>query len=187
MQGIGRAAGVDVGKGRLAQGGSTITQQLARTLFLTNDRTFKRKAQEAIVSYELEGRMGKDELLELYLNRIFFGAGAFGIDAAAQTYFAKPPAQLSLSEAALLAALPKAPSRLAPTNDLDAAVERSRLVLAAMRDEGWISAADEQKALAERPVLAPRGSGEAVFGYLLDMASAEAQRLAAGRADLWCG
>jgi penicillin-binding protein 1A len=182
LRGIGRAAGVDLGKGRLAQGGSTITQQLARTLFLTNDRTFRRKLQEAVVSYGLERRMSKDELLELYLNRIFFGAGSFGIGAASDTYFGKPAAQLTLSEAALLAALPKAPSKLAPTNDLDAAVERSRLILAAMRDEGWISAADEQRALAERPVLTPRSSGEAGFGYLLDMAAAEAQKLAAGRA-----
>jgi penicillin-binding protein 1A len=182
LRGIGRAAGVDIGKRRLAQGGSTITQQLARTLFLTNDRTLRRKLQEAVVSYGLERRMSKDEVLELYLNRIFFGAGSFGIGAASDTYFGKPASQLSLSEAALLAALPKAPSKLAPTNDLDAAVERSRLILAAMRDEGWISTADEQRALAERPVLAPRSSGEAVFGYLLDMASAEAQKLAAGRA-----
>jgi penicillin-binding protein 1A len=182
LQGIGRAAGVDIGKGRLAQGGSTITQQLARTLFLTNDRTFRRKLQEAVVSYELEGRLSKNEVLELYLNRIFFGAGAYGVEAAAQTYFAKPASRLSLSEAALLAALPKAPSRLAPTNDLDAAVERSRLILAAMRDEGWISAAQEQAAIAQRPALAPRTSGEAAYGYLLDMAAAEAQRTVRGQA-----
>ncbi|MDB5453282.1 MAG: family penicillin-binding protein [Caulobacteraceae bacterium] len=182
MQGIGRAAGVNIGKGKVVQGGSTITQQLARTLFLTNDRTFRRKLQEAVVAYRLEGRMGKDAVLELYLNRIFFGAGAYGIEAASETYFAKPAKDLTLSEAALLAALPKAPSRLAPTNDLDAAIERSHLILATMRDEGWISATEERAALGQRPALAPRASGEAVFGYLLDMASAEAQRLAGGKA-----
>jgi penicillin-binding protein 1A len=182
MKGIGRAVGVNVGKGAVVQGGSTITQQLARTLFLTNDRTFRRKAQEAVVAYRLEGRLGKDALLELYLNRIFFGAGAYGVEAASQTYFAKSARELTLSEAALLAALPKAPSRLAPTNDLDAAIDRSHLILAAMRDEGWISAADERAALGQRPALAPRSSGEAVFGYLLDMAAAEATRLAADKA-----
>jgi penicillin-binding protein 1A len=181
LQGIGRAAGVNIQRGKVVQGGSTIAQQLARTLFLGNERTFRRKLQEAVVAYRLAGRMDKDELLELYLNRIFFGAGAYGIEAASQTYFAKPARELTLSEAALLAALPKAPSRLAPTNDLDAAVERSHLILASMRDEGWITAADERTALAERPALAPHTSGEASFGYLLDMASAEAARLTGGR------
>jgi len=140
FRGMARAAWANWRAHRTVQGGSTLTQQLAKTLFLTPDQTLKRKLQEAVIAERLEGEMSKDELLELYLNRIFFGDNAYGVDAAAQTYFGKPARELSLQEAALLAALPKAPTRLALTNDMDAALKRSHLVLQNMRAEGWITA-----------------------------------------------
>jgi penicillin-binding protein 1A len=119
--------------------------------------------------------LSKDEILELYLNRVFFGANAYGVDAAAQTYFGKPASGLSLSEAALLAALPKAPSRLSPSRDLPGAIARSHLVLARMLQEGWISPQDEAMALANPPRLAPEAPDEGDYGYVLDLAAAQAQ------------
>jgi hypothetical protein len=131
--------------------------------------------------------MSKDQVLELYLNRIFFGDNAYGIDAAAQIYFGKPAAQLDLQEAALLAALPKAPTRLALTNDMPAALRRSRLVLENMRIEGWISPRDEEAALAAPPKLAPEAPGEGDYGYVLDMAAAQAVQISGGQApSRWC-
>ena len=182
FQGIARAAWTNWRAGHTVQGGSTLTQQLARTLFLTPKQTIRRKIEESVIAYRLEQEMSKDQVLELYLNRIFFGDNAYGIDAAAQTYFGKPASQLDLPEAALLASLPKAPTRLALTNDMDAAVARSHLVLASMHAEGWISAADEQAALAHPPKLAPEAPGEGDFGYVLDMAAAQAVQIAGGQA-----
>jgi penicillin-binding protein 1A len=182
FKGIARALWVNFRAGRTVQGASTLTQQLARTLYLTPKQTIRRKLEEAMIAYRLEQQMSKDEVLELYLNRIFFGDNAYGIDAASQTYFGKPASQLDLSQAALLASLPKAPTRLALTNDMDAALARSHLVLATMHAEGWISAADEQAALANPPKLAPEAPGEGDFGYVLDMAAAQAVQIAGGQA-----
>ena len=182
FEGVARALWADWRAHRTVQGASTLTQQLARTLYLKPDQTWTRKFQEAVIAYRIEAKMSKDEVLELYLNRIFFGDNAYGIDAAAQTYFGKPAAQLDLQEAALLAALPKAPTRLALTNDMTAALRRSRLVLANMRAEGWISARDEAAALAAPPKLAPEAPGEGDYGYVLDMAAAQAVQIAGGQA-----
>ena len=182
FRGMARAAWANWRAHRTVQGGSTLTQQLAKTLFLTPDQTLKRKLQEAVIAGRLEKEMSKDEVLELYLNRIFFGDNAYGIDAASQTYFGKPARQLSLPEAALLASLPKAPTRLALTNDMDAALQRSHLVLHNMRAEGWITADQEQAALDSPPKLAPEAQGEGDFGYVIDMASAEAVKIAGGQA-----
>ena len=126
LQAIARATYVNWRAGRVVQGGSTLSQQIAKSLFLTPDQTFERKLQEAALAWRLERMLTKDEVLELYLNRIFFGANPFGVDGAARTYFGKPASQLTLAESALLAALPKAPSRLALTNDMRAALARSR-------------------------------------------------------------
>ena len=178
VRGIIRAAWVNWRAHRTVQGGSTLTQQLAKTLFLTPDQTLKRKLQEAVIANRLEQVMTKDQVLELYLNRIFFGDNSYGIDAAAQTYFGKPASGLSLQEAALLAALPKAPTRLALTNDMPAALARSHIVLDHMRDEGWISVAQEQLALNQPPKLAPEAPGEGDYGYVLDMAAAQAVQIA---------
>jgi penicillin-binding protein 1A len=182
LRGIARALRANLKAGRTVQGGSTLTQQLAKTLFLSPDQTIRRKLQEAVIAWRLEQAMSKDQVLALYLNRIFFGDNAYGIDAAAQTYFGKPASRLTLQEAALLAALPKAPTRLALTNDMDAALARSRIILANMRAEGWISAVDEQAALAAPPRLAPETPGEGDFGYVLDMAAAQAVQLAGAQA-----
>jgi len=176
--GIVRAAIANLRKGEVVQGGSTITQQIAKTLFLAPDRVWKRKVQETLLATRLERRLGKDGVLELYLNRVFFGSGAYGLDAAAQTYFGVPARQLTLSQAAVLAALPKAPSRLALNRNMEAALLRSRTVLAAMREEGWITPAQEQAALASPPSLAPPRPSEGDIGYVLDMGAAEAARIA---------
>ena len=182
FRGMARAAWVNWRAHHTVQGGSTLTQQLAKTLFLTPDQTLKRKLQEAVIAERLEKEMSKDEVLELYLNRIFFGDNAYGVDAASQTYYGKPARELSLQEAALLAALPKAPTRLALTNDMDAALQRSHLVLHNMRTEGWITTEEEQAALDSPPKLAPEAPGEGDFGYVIDMASAEAVKIAGGQA-----
>ena len=181
-QGLGRAAVADIRAGTVVQGGSSLTQQLAKTLFLKPDQTLKRKVQEAALAIELGRRMSKDQILELYLNRIFFGASAYGIEAASETYFGKPASALSLPEAALLAALPKAPSRLSPALDMNAAVTRSRHILHRMALQGWISRAEEQQAASYTPGLAAEPQEDEDFGYVLDLAQTEAARLAQGRA-----
>jgi penicillin-binding protein 1A len=174
--GVIRAARNDLsGRHRGLQGGSTITQQIARTLFLTPEQTLRRKLQEAGLAFRIEHLLTKDEILDLYLNRIYFGGGAFGVEAAAETYFGKSATELTLSEAALLAALPKAPTHLAPTNDLNAAIARSKLVLANMVRAGWITPEQEKAALAAPPKLAVETRTEGDFGYVLDLAAQEAK------------
>ncbi len=160
------------------QGGSTLTQQIAKTLFLSPERAVKRKLQEAFIAWRLESRMTKDEVLELYLNRIFFGERSYGLDAASVQYFGHSATTLSVGEAALLASLPKAPSRLSPTRNMPQALERSSLVLSIMRQEGWISSAQEQAAISAPPVLVPPRTGDQNFGYVLDLAASEATAIA---------
>ncbi len=176
--GLARAVSVDLLARRARQGASTLTQQVARETLLTPETSLKRKVQEAILALALERRLSKSAILTLYLNRTYFGSGAYGVEAAAQTYFAKPARLLSLSEAALLASLPKAPSRLDPTNDMARALRRSHLVLDRMRKEGWITDAALRAALASPPILAdePQESGD--LGYALDVAETEARRVA---------
>jgi penicillin-binding protein 1A len=177
--GIVRAAWVNHRAHRTVQGASTLSQQLAKGLFLTPDRTVKRKLQEMLMAHRLEQILSKDEVLELYLNRVFFGANTFGVDGASRTYFGKPASQLTLSEAALLASLPKAPSRLALTRDMSGALARSRLVLANMRKEGWITEEQESRALDDTPRLSPLAvADEGDYGWVLDYATAEAVRIA---------
>jgi len=171
---IARAARANYQAGEVVEGGSTLAQQITKTLFLTPDQTIKRKIQEAALAYRLEAMLTKDEVLELYLNRIYFGANTFGLDGASRTYFDKPASQLTLAEAALLAALPKAPSRMAPHRNMDKALVRQRLVLSRMREEGWITDAQMQAALADRPRIASDAlGGGGDFGYALDYATNE--------------
>ncbi len=177
LRGILRALFVNTREGETLQGGSTITQQIAKTLFLTPDRTWKRKIQEAILASRLERQLGKDGVLELYLNRVFFGSGAYGLDAAAQTYFGVRAHELTLAQVAILAAIPKAPSRLALNRNMDGALGRSHSVLAAMRESGWITARQERGAIAMPPSVVPPRPSEGDIGYVLDMAAAEAERL----------
>ncbi len=136
--GLARAMLANLVGGHFSQGGSTITQQLAKNLFLTPDRTLERKVQEVLLALWLEQKHTKDQILEMYLNRVYFGSGAYGVEAASRRYFGKSARNVTLAEAALLAGLLKAPSRLSPARDPKAAEERSQLVLAAMRDEGMI-------------------------------------------------
>ncbi len=181
-RGVARAAWADLRAGEVVQGGSTLTQQLAKTLFLSPEQTLKRKVQEAVLAYRLAGKLTKDQILELYLNRVFFGANAYGIDAAARTYFGKPATALTLAEAALLAALPRAPSRLSPASDMPAALARSRTVLRRMASAGWITPAQEKAAIASPPALVAEPPEDEDFGYVLDYAQAEATRLTDGKA-----
>ena len=146
--GISRALVRDVTGGRGVEGGSTITQQLAKNLFLTQERTLSRKIQEAILALWLERRYSKNQILELYLNRVYFGSGAYGVEAAAQKYFGKSARFVSLSEAALLAGLMKSPTRLAPNHNLAGANERAAEVIAAMAEQGQITPAMARMALA---------------------------------------
>ena len=125
-------------EGRLAQGGSTLTQQLARQSFLTLDKTYTRKVQEVLLALRIEHQYTKDQILELYLNKMYFGAGLYGAEAAAMGYFGKPARELSVGEAALLAGLVKSPSTWAPTVNMERAVARRNVVLQAMREQGDI-------------------------------------------------
>src|SRR5258707_13859672 len=120
----------------ISQGGSAITQQLAKNLFLSRNRAIMRKLEEVVVALWVQHKFTKTEILEHYLNRVYVGAGAYGVEAAAQRYFGKSPRQVTLSEAALLAGLVKSPSRLTPTKNYDGAERRAQRVLAAMSDAG---------------------------------------------------
>ena len=148
LWGLLRAMVSNIRAGHVVQGGSTITQQLAKNLFLTPDRTFRRKVQEMMLALWLEHQYSKNQILGAYLNRVYLGAGNYGVDAAAQTYFHKSARAVNLYEAAVLAGLLKAPSRYAPTNDPEASRERATVVLGAMIDAGYISAKQRQAALA---------------------------------------
>ncbi|MGE0502687.1 MAG: transglycosylase domain-containing protein [Rhizobiaceae bacterium] len=136
--GLARAMFENVTTGRFHQGGSTLTQQLAKNLFLKPDRTIERKVQEVLLAVWLEQKHTKDQILEMYLNRVYFGSGSYGVEAASRRYFGKSARDVTLAEAAMLAGLLKAPSRLSPARDPKAADERAQLVLAAMREEGMI-------------------------------------------------
>ena len=149
--GIARALVADVTKGRMAQGASTITQQLARDLFLSTDKTVERKATELVYAVQLERTYSKRQILGLYLSRANFGSGAWGLEAAAQRYFGKPAARLTVREAAILAGVMKSPTHYDPAIEPEAALDRSKLVLAAMLETGAISRAQYARALAERP------------------------------------
>ncbi|MGQ0673981.1 MAG: PBP1A family penicillin-binding protein [Hyphomicrobium sp.] len=147
--GLVRAAFANLRAGRFAQGGSTLTQQLAKNLFLTSERTMGRKLEELLLAFWLELRLSKSEILELYLNRVYFGGGAYGIEAAAQRFFDKSARELSIAEAAVIAGVLKAPSKYSPTASPASARVRGRAVLAKMRDAGVITAEQEKKSRAE--------------------------------------
>jgi penicillin-binding protein 1A len=137
--GIARSIGVRIKTGHFRQGGSTITQQLARNIFLTNNRSFGRKIKEAILALALERKFTKDQILELYLNRVYFGGGAYGIDAASRRFFGHGADHMSLGEAAIIAGLVKAPSNYSPTADVEAARARSGVVIQTMVNNGFIT------------------------------------------------
>jgi penicillin-binding protein 1A len=147
--GIARAMFINIRAGHLVQGGSTITQQVAKNLFLTNARTLRRKVQELILTLWLEHSFSKAEILEIWLNRVYLGSGAWGVDAAAHMYFGIPARQLNLWQSAVIAGLPRAPSRFNPRTDPAAAAARGREVLAAMADTGAISKAEADSAASQ--------------------------------------
>jgi penicillin-binding protein 1A len=166
--GMMRAGAENLRAGRVVQGGSTITQQLAKNLFLTNERSWRRKAQEIAMAIWLEGRFTKDEILALYLSRVYFGAGAYGVEAAAERYFDRPARELTLLQSAMLAGLVKAPSRLNPARqDIDAARDRAIVVLNDMVSMGFISATERDAALSEELVVSRRNPA-GVLSYYRD-------------------
>ena len=139
IKGIARAIYKDIKAGEFVEGASTITQQLAKTLFLTPRKTLVRKLKEAILAFQLERRYTKDEILELYLNQVYFGSGAYGVESAAKTFFGKSVRNLTLSECALVAGMPKSPSRYSPLVNPDLAIKRRNTVLRQMNDTGIIT------------------------------------------------
>ena len=147
--GILRASFKNLQAGEIVQGGSTITQQVVKSLLLTPERTMTRKLKEALLAYRIDHSLSKDEILYLYLNQIYFGSGAYGVEAAARTYFDKHVQDLTLAESALLAGLPKAPTRFSPVQHLAVARERQHYVLSRMAEVGFISDEEAQKAYAK--------------------------------------
>ena len=149
LLGIVRAAIHNLRAGEIVQGGSTITQQVVKSLLLTPERSYTRKMKEAILAYRLENHLNKDEILTIYLNQIFLGAGAYGVEAAAREYFGKNAQDLTLAQSALIAALPKAPSRLNPYRNPQGARHRQSYVLSRLKDLEWITPEEYQEAMAE--------------------------------------
>lgn len=174
--GIVRSFAVRFEKGRFTQGGSTITQQLARNVFLTNDKTWTRKFREIILALALERKFSKDQILELYLNRVYFGGGAYGIDAASRKFFGHPATVLKLEEAAIIAGLVKAPSNYSPTADASAAIGRASVVLAAMKDAGVISPGEALRANPSSIRFAPEQNSTSVR-YFTDWALPQLETL----------
>ena len=171
---IGRAMVANLEAGTVRQGGSTITQQLAKTSFLSSDRSLKRKAQEVIIAFWLEGWLTKDEILSRYLSSVYFGDGVYGLRAASRHYFGRDPENLNLGQSAMLAGMVQAPSRLAPTRNLDLARKRSKLVLQAMADTGVISPARARGAKLARPVA--QGAKVPTGTYFADWVAPAAQK-----------
>lgn len=167
--GIARAAVRDVRAGEISEGGSTLTQQLARTLFLSSSRDFTRKAKEIVIAVMMERRLSKPQILELYLNRIYLGGHVYGVEAMSQNVFGKSAADLNLSESAFIAGLIHMPSNLWPWSHYDRALQRSRVVLSRMRQEGLITAEAEQSAIAASPKILPDpGLTRGASGYAQD-------------------
>jgi len=168
LKGILRAVITDIRAGKFVEGASTITQQLAKTLFLTPRKTLLRKIKEAFLAFQLERRYTKDEILELYLNQVYFGSGAYGVESAARVFFGKPAKDLGLAECALIAGLPKAPSRYSPLVDKDLAVKRRNIVLRQMKDTGIISETAFTQAKEERLRLGKQNSKSVKAPYFVD-------------------
>jgi penicillin-binding protein 1A len=174
--GLARAIVTNVMTGRTVQGGSTLTQQLAKNLFLSQDRTLERKVQEVLLAFWLEHKYTKDQILAMYLNRVYFGSNAFGVEAASRRYFNKSARDVNLGEAATLAGLLKAPSRLSPARDPQAAEERAQVVLRSMRDVGFITDDEIKTAMSQPPTKAKRFWSGAEH-YAADMVMEEVRGL----------
>jgi len=168
LRGIGRAMFRNIFKGHITEGASTITQQLARNLYLTRQKSFKRKIEEAILAVQIERTYSKDEILNMYLNLIYLGEGAYGVEAASYTYFHKKASELTLEESATLAAMTKSPSRLSPFKNITKAKERRDIVLQKMYEAGFIDKNAYLKALKTPIVLAPYKAYEKKTGYFIE-------------------
>ena len=167
--GILRATWTNLRRGGRVEGASTITQQLARSLFLSPERTFVRKFKELILAYKIEVILSKEQILEMYLNQIYFGQGAYGVAAASQTYFGKDPGALNLAESALLAGLPKSPNNYSPYKYPERAKKRQEHVLARMEEGGFVTAAEQQEAAAKLLSFRRPGS-EQIAPYFIENA-----------------
>jgi penicillin-binding protein 1A len=178
--GLARATWTNLLAGHVVQGGSTITQQVAKNLFLTNARTFRRKVQELLLTLWLEHSFSKREILEIWLNRVYLGSGTWGVDAAARMYFGVSARKVTLWQAAMLAGLPRAPSRFNPRADPGAAAARAREVLKAMADTGAITAAEAQTASAQ---IAFPSAPPLAAGWFADWVADQAQSVAPVNAD----
>jgi penicillin-binding protein 1A len=178
--GLARAVWVNLTSGRVTQGGSTITQQVAKNLFLTNARTYRRKVQELLLTLWLEHTFSKREILEIWLNRVYLGSGTWGMDAAARMYFGISARHVSLWQAALLAGLPRAPSRFNPRTDPHAATARAREVLTAMAETGAITA-EQARAAAVQIAFPP--APPLATGWFADWVADQAQSLAPESVD----
>ncbi|RMH52381.1 MAG: PBP1A family penicillin-binding protein, partial [Alphaproteobacteria bacterium] len=165
--GIARALAVNIRAGRTVQGGSTLTQQAAKVVFLGNERSLMRKLREIPLALAMELKYSKDEILSIYLNRVYLGAGTYGFEAAAQRYFGKSARDVTPAEAAMLAGLLKAPSRYAPTADLAAAQGRAEIIIGLMRAQGFLSEAEAREALANPARLSAEAAARA-GGYFAD-------------------
>jgi len=163
---LGRAVVRNLGSPGTVEGGSTMTQQLARTLFLSNQKTYGRKAKEAVLALMIDSHLSKDQVLELYLNRIYLSAGVYGVETMSRHLFGRPAKQLSLAECALIAGLARSPAGLSPWTNLDGAIARSHVVLARMRQEGFIDAGQEEAAKHARLRIRPYpGATDPSGGY----------------------
>ncbi len=168
LKGILRAVTKDILAREFVEGASTITQQLAKTLFLTPQKTLVRKIKEAVLAFQLERRYTKDEILEMYLNQVYFGSGAYGVESAARIFFGKSAKDLNLSECALIAAMPKAPSRYSPLINKELALKRRNIVLKQMKDTGVITASACDEALKEPLIAEKQNRKERGAGYFVE-------------------
>lgn len=171
--GILRAVIVNLRAGSLVEGGSTLTQQLAKNMFLTQERTFTRKIKEALLAIIIERKFSKQEILQAYLNQVYFGEGAYGVETGAQVYFGKHASELSLAESALLAGLPRGPNIYSPYIDSKAALERRLTVLSGMVKQGYITQEQANKAQSQPIALAGKKKRAVQASYFLDYIAAE--------------
>lgn len=166
--GIGRALLVNLRSGDIVEGGSTITQQLAREMFLNQEQTLARKIREAILAVRIDFRFSKSEILEAYLNQVYLGEGAYGVEAASQKYFGKPAEALSLSESAMIAGLARGPVLYSPYRDMEAALKRRSVVLSGMAAQGFITESEKRAATNEPLHIVPKKERAVKASYFID-------------------
>ena len=177
--GMARALAADIGHGRIVEGASTITQQLARNLFLTQDQTLERKGEEVVLAVQIEQRYSKKQILGLYLSRVYFGEGAYGLEAAARRYYGKPASGLTLAEAATLAGVLKSPTHYDPAEQPEASAQRASVVLQTMVETGAITETQRRHALAH-PAKAYKAAPDAASQYFVDWVDARTRQIIGG-------